>query len=234
MRSSASSPHGRWCLLQGQSWPKDFLLNLRGRCRHLRELSWPDDVVYVVYRWTWTFFLRSLRIGPCSAQSTWPMRSSPRPIMTKRCSAQSAWTMTSSPGSVMTRRWSAQSTYRWWRRVRDMSWPDNVLCVIHVVYDFFSNVNHDQTMFCVVHIDYGVVPQVYHDRTMFCVVHVDYDLVSEVNDQTVFSSSWFMWTMSLSTMLIMTRRPDWTPRFSPIKWSRWESLARLSQKIAIF
>ena len=42
---------------------------------------------------------------------------------------------------------------------------------------------------------------------MFCVVRVDYVLVSEVNDlfNEVFSSSWLMWTMSLSTMLIMTR-----------------------------
>ena len=40
---------------------------------------------------------------------------------------------------------------------------------------------------------------------MFCVVRVDYVLVSEVNGQTVFSASWLMWTMSLSTMLIMTR-----------------------------
>ena len=191
-RCFARSPRGRWCLLQGQSWPNDVLLNLLGRCRHLRELSWPDDVAYVVSTWTWIFSPRSIRIRPSSAQSAWPMRSSPRPIMTKVCSAQSAWSMTSSPRSVMTRWCSAQSTYRWWRRLRDMSWPDDVLCVVHVVNDFFSNVNHDQTMFCIVHVDYDVVPQVYHGRTMFCVVHVDYDLVSEVNDETVFSSSWLI------------------------------------------
>ena len=42
---------------------------------------------------------------------------------------------------------------------------------------------------------------------MFCVVHVDYVLVSEVNDlfNEVFTPSSLMWTMSLSTMLIMTR-----------------------------
>ena len=101
-RCSARSPRGRWCLLQGQSWPNVFLLNLRGRCRHLRELSWPDDVVYVASTWTWKFSPRSIRIRPCSAQSTWTMRSSPRPIMTKRCCAQSARTMTSSPRSVKT------------------------------------------------------------------------------------------------------------------------------------
>ena len=40
---------------------------------------------------------------------------------------------------------------------------------------------------------------------MFCVVRVDYVLASEVNDQTVFCSSWLMWILSLSTILIMTR-----------------------------
>ena len=160
------------------------------------------------------------------------MRSSPRPIMTKRCSAQSAWTMASSSRSVTTRRCSAPSTYRWWRRLRDMSWPDDVHCVVHVVYDFFSNVNHDQTMFFVVYVDYRRCPpglswtddvfrslcellcdfisKVNHERTMFCAVHVDFVLVCEVHDQTMFSSSWLMWTMSLSTMLIMIRRPDHT------------------------
>ena len=48
-RCSARSPHGRWCLLQGQSWPNVVLLNLRRRCRHLRELSWSDDVLCVVH-----------------------------------------------------------------------------------------------------------------------------------------------------------------------------------------
>ena len=151
-RCSARSPRGRWCFLQGKSWPHVVPLNLCGRCRHLRELSWPDDVVNVVSTWTWKFSPRSIRIGPCSAQSTWTMRFSPRPIMTQRCSAQSAWTMTPSPRSVMTRRCSDQSTYRWWRRLRDMSWTDDVLCVVHVVYDFFSNVNHDQTMLCSVYV----------------------------------------------------------------------------------
>ena len=55
-----------------------------------------------------------------------------------------------------------------------MSWPGDVLWVVHVVYDFFSNVNHDQTMFCVVHVDYGVVPQVDHEQTMFFVFYVNY------------------------------------------------------------
>ena len=49
------------------------------------------------------------------------------------------------------------------------------------------------------------ISKVNHDRTMFLVVRVDFVLISEVNGQTVFSSSWLMWTMSLSTMLIMTR-----------------------------
>ena len=57
----------------------------------------------------------------------------------------------------------------WWRRLRDLSWPDDSLrspreLLCQVVQVGISNVNHD--------------------RTMFCVVHVDYVLVSEVNDQT--------------------------------------------------
>ena len=180
------SPRDRWYLLRGQSWPNVVLLNLRGRCRHLREVSWPDDVVHVVSTWTWTFFPRSIRIRPCFAQSTWTMRSSPRPIMTNRCSAQSAWTMTSSPRSVMTRRCSAQSTYRWWRRLWDMSWPGDVLCVVHV--------------------DYGVVPQVYHEQTMFFVVYVNYFATSSprsIMNERCFA--WFTWTTS-SSARSMTRR----------------------------
>ena len=114
--------------------------------------------------------------------------------------------MTSSPRHVMTRRFSLRSPRSLWlllkrqsrpddilrspRRLRrcppGLSWPDDVFRSLReLLCDFISKVNHD--------------------RTMFCVVRLDYVLVSEVNDQTVFSSSWLMWTMSLSTMLIMTR-----------------------------
>ena len=128
------------------------------------------------------------------------------PIMTKRCSAQSAWTMTSSPRSVMTRLCSAQSTYRWWRRLWDMSWPGDVLCVVHVVSDFFSNVNHDHMMFCVIHVDYGVVPQVDHEQKMFFVVYVNYYATSSprsIMNEGCFA--WFTRTTSLSARS-MTRR----------------------------
>ena len=49
-----------------------------------------------------------------------------------------------------------------------------MFCVVHVDYDFFSNVNHDQTMFYVDLVHYDVVPQVYHEQTMFFVVYVNY------------------------------------------------------------
>ena len=121
-------------------------------------------------------------------------------------SAQSAWTMTSSPRSVMTRRCSAHSTYRRWRRLRDVSWPDDVFGVVHVVYDFFSKVNHDQMMFCVVHVDYDVVPQVYHDQTMFFVVYVNYHATSSPRSiMTERCFAWFTWTTSWSSRS-MTRR----------------------------
>ena len=89
---------------------------------------------------------------------------------------------------------------------RHMSWPDDVLCVVHVVYGFFSEVNHDQTMFYVVHVDYNVVPQVYHDQPMFFVVYVNYHATSSPRSiVTERCFAWFAWTMS-SSPRSMTRR----------------------------
>ena len=114
------------------------------------------------------------------------MTSSPRHVMTRRCSLRSPrslWLLfkrQSRPDDVL------RSPRRLWRCLLGLSWPDDVFRSLReLLCDFISKVNHD--------------------RTMFCVVRVDYVLVSEVNGQTVFSASWLMWTMSLSTMLIMTR-----------------------------
>ena len=113
------------------------------------------------------------------------MTSSPRRVMTRRCSLRSPrslWLLLkgqSRPDDVL------RSPRRLRHCPSGQSWPDDVFRSLReLICDFISKVNHD--------------------RTMFCVVHVDYVLVSELND----SSSWLMWTMSLSTMLIMTRRPD--------------------------
>ena len=188
------SLRGWWRRLQGPSWPDDVLRSPRGRWRLLQGHSWPGDVLRVVHVVDDVF------------------------SMTKRCSSQSTWTMPSSPRSVMTRRCSAQSTYRWWRRLRDMSWPDDVLCVVHVVYDFFSNVIHDQTMFRVVHVDYDVVPQVYHDQTMLFVVYVNYYATSSPGSiMTERCFAWFAWTMFLSPRS-MTRRCSLRRGWCGLKW----------------
>ena len=170
------------------------------------------------FTWTMTSSPRSIMTKRCFAESRWTMTSFPRFVMTSRCSAQSMWMMTSFPRSVMTRRCSAQSTYRWWRRLRDMSWPDDVLCVVHVVYDFFSNVIHDQTMFRVVHVDYDVVPQVYHDQTMLFVVYVNYYATSSPGSiMTERCFAWFAWTMFLSPRS-MTRRCSLRRGWCGLKW----------------
>ena len=116
------------------------------------------------------------------------MTSSPRHVMTRRCSLRSPRSL----WLLLKRQSRPDDVLRSPRRLRrcppGLSWPDDVFRSLReLLCDFISKVNHD--------------------RTMFCMVRVDYVLVSEVNDlfSEVFSSSWLMWTMSLSTMLIMTR-----------------------------
>ena len=74
------------------------------------------------------------------------------------------------------------------RHPRELSWPDDVLYVVHVDLDVFFKVNHDQTMFRSICVDDDVISEICHDQTMLCSVYVDDDVVSKVcHDQTMFS-----------------------------------------------
>ena len=116
------------------------------------------------------------------------MTSTSRHVMTRRCSVRSPrslWLLLkgqSRPNGVL------RSLRRLRRCPPGLSWPDDVFRSLRkLLCDFISKVNHD--------------------RPMFCVVRVDDVFISEVNDlfNEVLSLSWLMWTMSISTMLIMTR-----------------------------
>ena len=94
--------------LQGQSWPNDVLLSLRGWWCRLRGLSWSDDVLCVVNVGDDVFAKVNHDQIMFFTLSTWTWTFSPRSIMCiRRCSAQSMWTITSSLRSSITGRSSA-------------------------------------------------------------------------------------------------------------------------------